>query len=149
MSGMENKNFPSVFISYQDGQKLINLQKTNPDQQINITPVHSVNNPKARQMSEFSSWGITPDLRLKPDIAGVGGQIYSTINDNNYTMMSGTSMATPQVAGASALVMQRLYKDGFLKRTADVKPDPIQELSLIHISEPTRREWLSRMPSSA
>ena len=24
-----------------------------------------------------------------------------------------------------------------------------QELSLIHISEPTRREWLSRMPSSA
>ncbi|MFR9276036.1 S8 family serine peptidase, partial [Finegoldia magna] len=127
MSGMENKNFPSVFISYQDGQKLINLQKTNPDQQINITPVHSVKNPKGEQMSEFSSWGITPDLRLKPDIAGVGGQIYSTINDNKYTMMSGTSMATPQVAGASALVMQRLYKDGWLKRTADGKPDPIQE----------------------
>ena len=26
---------------------------------------------------------------------------------------------------------------------------PHQKLSLIHISEPTRREWLSRMPSSA
>lgn len=127
MSGMENKDFPSVFISYQDGQKLINLQKTKPDQQINITPVHSVNNPKGEQMSEFSSWGITPDLRLKPDIAGVGGQIYSTINDNKYTMMSGTSMATPQVAGASALVMQRLYKDGWLKKTEDGKPDPMQE----------------------
>ena len=25
----------------------------------------------------------------------------------------------------------------------------IETLSLIHISEPTRREWLSRMPSSA
>ena len=25
----------------------------------------------------------------------------------------------------------------------------IQDLSLIHISEPTRREWLSRIPSSA
>ena len=25
----------------------------------------------------------------------------------------------------------------------------VMELSLIHISEPTRREWLSRMPSSA
>ena len=24
-----------------------------------------------------------------------------------------------------------------------------ENLSLIHISEPTRREWLSRMPSSA
>ena len=127
MSGMEDKNFPSVFISNKDGQKLIDLLGKNPNQQINITPVHSVKNPKGEQMSEFSSWGITPDLRLKPDIAGVGGQIYSTINEDKYTTMSGTSMATPQVAGASALVMQRLYKDGFLKRTADGKPDPIQE----------------------
>ncbi|MFQ9980933.1 MAG: S8 family serine peptidase, partial [Finegoldia magna] len=127
MSGMENKEFPSVFISNKDGLKLIDLLKEKPEQKINITKVHSVKNDKAGQMSEFSSWGITPDLRLKPDIAGVGGQIYSTINDNQYTMMSGTSMATPQVAGASALVMQRLYKDGWLKRTADGKPDPIQE----------------------
>ncbi|MDU7142621.1 MAG: S8 family serine peptidase, partial [Anaerococcus vaginalis] len=125
MSGMENKEFPSVFISHDDGLKLIELLKK-PNQLINITPVHSVNNPKGEQMSEFSSWGITPDLRLKPDIAGVGGQIYSTINDNKYTMMSGTSMATPQVAGASALVMQRLYKDGLLVRK-DGKPDPRQE----------------------
>ena len=127
MSGMVNKEFPSVFISHEDGLKLIKLQETKPEQKINITPVHSVKNPKGEQMSEFSSWGITPDLRLKPDIAGVGGQIYSTINEDKYTTMSGTSMATPQVAGASALVMQRLYKDGFLKRTADGKPDPIQE----------------------
>ena len=127
MSGMDDKNFPSVFISHEDGKNLIELLKEKPEQKINITPVHSVKNPKGEQMSEFSSWGITPDLRLKPDIAGVGGQIYSTINEDKYTMMSGTSMATPQVAGASALVMQRLYKDGFLKRTVDGKPDPIQE----------------------
>ena len=126
MSGMEDKNFPSVFISNKDGQKLIDLLGKNPNQQINITPVHSVKNPKGEQMSEFSSWGITPDLRLKPDIAGVGGQIYSTINEDKYTTMSGTSMATPQVAGASALVMQRLYKDGWLVRK-DGKPDPKQE----------------------
>ncbi|MDU4018067.1 MAG: S8 family serine peptidase, partial [Finegoldia magna] len=127
MSGMENKEFPSVFISNEDGLKLIDLLKENPEQKINITEVKSVKNDKGGQMSEFSSWGITPDLRLKPDIAGVGGNIYSTINEDKYTMMSGTSMATPQVAGASALVMQRLYKDGWLKRTVDGKPDPIQE----------------------
>ncbi|MDU5215464.1 MAG: cell wall-binding repeat-containing protein, partial [Finegoldia magna] len=126
MSGMENKEFPSVFISNKDGEYLKKLLIDNSQQKINITPVHSVKNPKGEQMSEFSSWGITPDLRLKPDIAGVGGQIYSTINDNKYTMMSGTSMATPQVAGASALVMQRLYKDGWLVRK-DGKPDPKQE----------------------
>ena len=127
MSGMENKEFPSVFISNEDGLKLIDLLKENSEQKINITEVKSVKNDKGGQMSEFSSWGITPDLRLKPDIAGVGGNIYSTINEDKYTLMSGTSMATPQVAGASALVMQRLYKDGWLKRTADGKPDPIQE----------------------
>ena len=127
MSGMENKEFPSVFISNEAGQQLIKLLEENPQQKVNITEVKSVKNDKGGQMSEFSSWGITPDLRLKPDIAGVGGQIYSTINEDKYTMMSGTSMATPQVAGASALVMQRLYKDGLLKRTADGKPDPIQE----------------------
>ena len=127
MSGMENKEFPSVFISSESGEQLIKLLDENPQQKINITEVKSVKNDKGGQMSEFSSWGITPDLRLKPDIAGVGGQIYSTINEDKYTMMSGTSMATPQVAGASALVMQRLYKDGLLKRTADGKPDPIQE----------------------
>ena len=127
MSGMENKEFPSVFISNKDGEYLKKLLIDNSQQNINITPVHSVKNPKGEQMSEFSSWGITPDLRLKPDIAGVGGQIYSTINDNKYTMMSGTSMATPQVAGASALVMQRLYDAHMLKRTDDGKPDPKQE----------------------
>ena len=127
MSGMENKEFPSVFISNEDGLKLIELLKENPEQKINITEVKPVKNPQGGQMSTFSSWGITPDLRLKPDIAGVGGNIYSTINEDKYTLMSGTSMATPQVAGASALVMQRLYKDGWLKRTADGKPDPIQE----------------------
>ena len=142
MSGMENKEFPSVFISNKDGQKLVDLLKDNPNQEINITEVKSVKNPKGEQMSEFSSWGITPDLRLKPDIAGVGGQIYSTINDNKYTMMSGTSMATPQVAGASALVMQRLYKDGWLKRTKDGKPDPDQEkltvLVMMNTATPVR-----------
>ena len=123
MSGMELTDFPSVFISHEDGLKLLNLL----DKKIKITEEKFISNPQAGQMSEFSSWGITPDLRLKPDIAGVGGQIYSTINDNKYTMMSGTSMATPQVAGASALVMQRLYKDGWLKKTEDGKPDPMQE----------------------
>ena len=127
MSGMENKDFPSVFISYEDGLKLLDLLDKKPQQKIKITEEKFISNPQAGQMSEFSSWGITPDLRLKPDIAGVGGQIYSTINDNKYTMMSGTSMATPQVAGASALVMQRLYKDGLLTRQADGKPDEHQE----------------------
>ena len=57
------------------------------------------------QMSSFSSWGVSPDLRLLPDITALGGNILSCYDDGQYGIMSGTSMATPHMAGISALVM--------------------------------------------
>ena len=63
-------------------------------------------------MSEFSSWGVTPDLKLKPEITGVGGNIYSathpSISGSYYGYMSGTSMATPQITGAMAILLEYL-----------------------------------------
>ena len=63
-------------------------------------------------VSSFSSWGVTPDLKLKPEISGVGGSIYSAvdpaISGSYYGYMSGTSMATPQIAGAMAVLIQYL-----------------------------------------
>lgn len=68
-------------------------------------------------MSSFSSWGCTPSLNLKPDLTAVGGNVLSTVNGGEYGVKSGTSMASPQIAGASAVVKQHL-RDKFPKLSA-------------------------------
>jgi subtilisin family serine protease len=55
----------------------------------------------------FSSVGPTPiSLRLKPDVAAPGVAILSSVPDG-WAAQSGTSMASPHVAGAAALLRQR------------------------------------------
>ncbi|MGN1343628.1 MAG: S8 family serine peptidase [Traorella sp.] len=66
----------------------------------------AVSNPDAYKMSEFSSWGATSDLTIGVDITGPGGNIYSTLDNGTYGLMSGTSMSAPNVAGLSALVKE-------------------------------------------
>jgi hypothetical protein len=59
-------------------------------------------------MSSFSNWGPTDDGRIKPDLVANGIGLYSCGNDadNDYATYSGTSMASPNLAGSLNLLVE-------------------------------------------
>jgi thermitase len=52
------------------------------------------------KLSSFSNVGL-----VTVDVASPGSDIYSTINDDKYSMASGTSMAAPNASGVAAMVL--------------------------------------------
>ncbi|MGN0350989.1 MAG: S8 family serine peptidase [Roseburia sp.] len=75
------------------------------------------NAPDGYTMSDFSSVGVPGSLELKPEITAPGGNIYSTIDNGQYGLKSGTSMAAPSVAGMSALMSQYIKENNLTEKT--------------------------------
>ena len=116
---------PAAFISQADGEAMLAAA----DHHLSVAPGKVVPPSSKYSMSSFSSWGVTPDLRLKPEVSAPGGNIYSAVPGGTYEFMSGTSMATPQMAGVSAVVLQRVQNDPlFTSMSAREKVDVVQNL---------------------
>lgn len=95
---------PMIFISRENGTKM--KQSSTKKLETDPSYVGKFKDAYSGRMSDFSSWGVTPDLKLKPEITAPGGSIYSTLPENKYGNMSGTSMASPHMAGAAAVMEQ-------------------------------------------
>ena len=116
---------PAAFISQENGQAMLAAA----DHHLTLVDGKTITPSSNYSMSDFSSWGVTPDLRLKPEVSAPGGSIYSAVLDGKYDHLSGTSMATPQMAGVSAVVLQRVQSDPiFASMSAREKVDVVQNL---------------------
>ena len=96
---------PAVFTGYTYGSYL----QANPTYTVKFDgQTASFPNPTSDKMVDFSSWGTDPNLNFKPELAAPGGGIWSTVPlaMGGYANYSGTSMSSPHVGGAAALIMQ-------------------------------------------
>lgn len=133
----DGTTIPSCFITKADGEFL--RDAGNSTLSISKGDAQFINSVGS-QMSDFSSLGVTPDLKLKPEITAPGGAIYSSlpVSMGSYGSMDGTSMATPHMAGMSAIVRQHI-RESYPGLSAQQQRDLIDQL-LMSTSTPVTQK---------
>ncbi|MDO5061456.1 MAG: S8 family serine peptidase [Actinomycetaceae bacterium] len=107
MAGVDKFTVFGASLTHSDGERLRQMIATGDTSITFSNDLISQAAATAKTPSSFTSWGTTPSLDFKPQISGIGGLVWSTVNDNQYENQSGTSMAAPHVAGATALLVQK------------------------------------------
>ena len=104
---------PCAFISQEAGEYL----KAQENKALTVGAADKLVASPTYGMADFSSWGATTELTLKPEITAPGAGIYAAVPGNAYESMDGTSMASPHAAGAMAIVQQALKARGMTDAT--------------------------------
>lgn len=128
MAGIEQYTVPSVTVNKEDGDRIRQALSEHSKVVLDFRPDLT----GSAEVSSFTSYGPTPELDFKPDIMAPGGNIYSTLNGDEYGQMSGTSMAAPHASGAFALLLGSLKKAGF---TPDNLPE-FARLTMTNTAKP-------------
>lgn len=110
MAGVDEFDVVGASIRNADGLAILEATKKGEVTLRLTKDVAAEESANGLKPSNFTSWGTTPTLDFEPEIAGIGGNVYSTLNDNSYGSMSGTSMASPNVAGLVTLMMEDAKK---------------------------------------
>ena len=138
---------PAVSILQNDGFRLLGAGEQKQANDVNyiegtiIIPegVATTTESNYQQMSDFSSWGGNGALTMKPEITAPGGNIWSVWGMNvaqsspqsghdQYEIMSGTSMASPQVAGTVAVLKQYIRETGLAEKLGMTERQVAQSL---------------------
>ena len=100
---------PTVMVPASAGQILESQEEKKLT--LSSDQVDSMMSDRGGLMANGSSMGVAPDMTLKPEITAPGQGEFSAIPGGGYELQSGTSMATPQIAGASAILSQYLQTE--------------------------------------
>lgn len=128
---------PCASITMADGAYLLSALEADPTVPLTVGADQAlIASDTGYEMSDFSSWGVTPSLTLEPDLTAPGGNIYSTTDKGTYGLMSGTSMASPNLAGISALVKQYILSQDGLGQADGAQTNSLVRALMVSTSTP-------------